>query len=93
MGCLFSAPTFGLGGSSLWHKEEAKNISGNNMKRRSISMKVDFYEVFLSYIIYFLFLYFMTILTLFFPDRFVVSLLPEERIIGSIVQKDSSWKR
>ena len=52
IGCLVSAPTFGLGGSSLLDKEEDINISGKKRKIRSIWMKVDLYEVFISKIIY-----------------------------------------
>ena len=63
IGCLVSAPTFGLGGSRLWEKEEDINLSRKNRKRRSIRIKVDFYEVCLSYIIYCLLFYFKTILT------------------------------
>ena len=33
IGCFVSAPTFGIGGSRLWYKEEAKKISG---KKRDI---------------------------------------------------------
>ena len=36
IGCLVSAPNFGLGGSRLWNKEEEINLSGNKSKRRSI---------------------------------------------------------
>ena len=52
IGCLISAPTFGLGGSRMWEKEEAHKISRNKSKRRSIRSKVGFYEVFLLYVIY-----------------------------------------
>ena len=45
IGCLVSAPTFGIGGSRLREKEEDLKLSGKNMKRRSIWVKVDFYEV------------------------------------------------
>ena len=43
--CLVSAPTFGLGGSRLWEKEEYLKLSVKNRKRRSIQVKVDLYEV------------------------------------------------
>ena len=46
IGCLVSAPTFGLGGSRLWEKEEELKLSGKKRKRRSIRAKVDLYEVF-----------------------------------------------
>ena len=37
----------------MWEEEEeAQSISVKNRKRRSILVKVDFYELFLSYIIY-----------------------------------------
>ena len=66
IGCLVSVPTFGIGGSRLCEKEEEINISGKKRKRRSIRIKVDFYEFCLSYIIYCLLFYFKTILTAFF---------------------------
>ena len=66
IGCLVSAPTFGLGGSRLWEKEEAQEISGDKRKRHSIMMKVYLYEVCIYYIIYCLMFYFMTILKPFF---------------------------
>ena len=67
--CLVSAHIFGLGGSRLWDKEEDIKISGKKRKRRSILIKVDFYEVCLSGIIYCLIFYFMTIPILFFFSR------------------------
>ena len=67
IGCLISAPTFGLEGSRLWDKEGALNLSKKKRKRRSIRVKVDFYEVYLSYLIYCLLFYFKTILTPFPP--------------------------
>ena len=45
IGCLVSAPTFGLGGSRLWEKEEDLKLSGKKRKRCSIWVKVDLYEV------------------------------------------------
>ena len=49
---LVSAPTFGLGGSRLWEKEEEQKLSGKKRKRRSIWVKVDLYEVcFLFYLL------------------------------------------
>ena len=69
IGCLVSAPTFDLGGYRLWDKEEAQKMSGKKRNRRLIRVKVDLYEVFLSYIIYCLLLYIMNIPTpLFLPD-------------------------
>ena len=70
IGCLVSAPTFGLGGSGLWEKEEDLKLSGKKRNRRSIRVKVDLYEVCRSYFIYCLLFYFKTILTPFFlpPD-------------------------
>ena len=38
----------------MWEKERQIKINGNKRKRSSIRTKVDLYEVFLSYIIYFL---------------------------------------
>ena len=69
IGCLISAPNFGLGRSRLWEKEEETNISGKKRKRRSIQIKVDLYEVCLSVIIYGLLFYFTTILTPFPPSQ------------------------
>ena len=63
IGCLVSVPTFGLGGSRLWDKEEDLNLSGKKRKIRSIRIKVDLYEICLYYIIYCLLFYFKTILT------------------------------
>ena len=63
--CLVSAPTFGLGGSRIWEKEEELNLSGKKRKRRSIWLKVDLYEVCQSYFIYCLLFYFKFILTTF----------------------------
>ena len=62
------------------------------MKRYSIWMKVDLYEVFLSYIIHCILFYVMTILTLFFFARFVVSLSLGEMSSESIGQKYLSRK-
>ena len=55
IGCLISDPTFGLGRSRMWKKEGEIKVSVKKRKRRSIRIKVYFYEVFLSYIIYCLF--------------------------------------
>ena len=73
IGCLVSGPTFGLGVWGVWYKKEAIKIREKNSKRRSINIKVCLYEVFLSYFIYFLLFYFVTILTPCFFARFVVS--------------------
>ena len=52
IGCLVSAPIFGLGGSRLWEKEEELKLSGKKRKQRSIRAKVDLYEVcFLFYLL------------------------------------------
>ena len=48
IGCLVSAPTFGLVGSRLWEKEEDTKISGKKGKRLSIRIKFDLYEVCIS---------------------------------------------
>ena len=94
IGCLVSAPTFGLGGSRLWEKEEEIKLSGKKRKRLSIQIKVDFYEVCISYIIYCLLFYFKNILTPFTPPTiFQVSLSLEERSYESIGHKDLSRKR
>jgi len=52
IGCMVSAPTFGLGGQRLWEKEEDQKLSGKKRKRRSIRAKVDLYEV--CFLFYFL---------------------------------------
>ena len=54
VGCLVLDTTFGLGGLRLCEKEEAQETSENNIKIHSIRVKVDLYEVCLSYIIYFI---------------------------------------
>ena len=51
----------------LWKKEEAHEIIRKKRKRRQIRTKVDLYNVCLSYIIYCLIFYIMTILTPLFP--------------------------
>ena len=43
IGCLVSAPIFGLGGLSLWEKEEDTKISEKKSKRRSIRIKFGLY--------------------------------------------------
>ena len=53
-----------------------------------IRIKVDLYEVWISGIIYCLLFYFKTILTPFFPARFMVYLSLEERSSESIGHKD-----
>ena len=96
IGCLVSARTFGLGGSRLWEKEEDIHISGKKRKMHSINIKVDFYEVCLSYIIYCLLIYFMAILLPPPPPppvRFVVFLSLREKSSESIFQKYLSRKR
>ena len=57
IGCLVSDITFGLRISRMWEKGEEIKIRGKKMKIRSIWIKVDLYEVFLSYIIYCLLFY------------------------------------
>ena len=55
IGCLVSAPTFGIGGSRLWEKEEDLKLSRKKWKRLSIRVKVDLYEVcFLFYLLSFI---------------------------------------
>ena len=93
IGCIVSYPIFGIGGLGLWEKEQAQNIIGKNSKRSLIRMKVDLYEVYLSYFIYCLLFYIMTIQKPFFFTRFVAYLTPGEIISGSIGQKNSSRNR
>ena len=47
----------------MWEKEEVIKLSGKKRKRRSIRMKVYLYEFFISYIIYCLLFYYVSILT------------------------------
>ena len=63
-------------------------ISVKKRKRCSIRINLDLYEVCLSYIIYCLLFYFMTIITPFSPTRFVVSLPLGEKSSEIIGQKD-----
>ena len=51
----------------LWEKKKEIKISGKKRKGRSIRIKVDLYEVCLSYIIYCILFYFKTTLTPFPP--------------------------
>ena len=67
IGCLVSDPTFGLGNLRLCYNEESQKISINNRNSHLIRMKIDFYEVFLSYFIYCLIIFLMTVLTPFSP--------------------------
>ena len=76
----------------LDNKEDIK-ISVKKRKIRSIRIKSDLYEVFISGIIYCLLFYFQTILTPFFFDRFLVSLSLGERSSEIIGHKDLSRKR
>ena len=59
IGCLISAPTFGIGGYRMWDKEEAQKIIIVKMNRRSISVKVNLYEICvysISFIVFFIIL-------------------------------------
>ena len=67
-------------------------IIGNKRNMISIWIKFDMYEVFISYIIYCLLFYFMTILITFFPARFMVSLSLMKGISESIGQNYFSRK-
>ena len=51
IGRLVLYPTFGIGGSMLWEKEEAQKISRKKIKTPSIRLKFDLYEVCISYFI------------------------------------------
>ena len=53
IGCLVSDPTFGIGWSRMLGKEEDIKLSGNKRKRRSIRIKVDLYELFLLFIVFY----------------------------------------
>ena len=68
-------------------------LSGKKRKIRLIWIKVDFYVVCLSGIIYCLLFYFKTILTPFLPSIFLVSLSLGERSSESIGHKYLSIKR
>ena len=93
IGCIVSAPNFCVEGLRLWEKGEDIKLSGKKRKIRLIQIKVDFYVVCLSGIIYCLLFYFQTIPTPFFSARFLVSLSLGERSSESIFHKDLSWKR
>ena len=79
IGCIVSAPTFGLGWSNLWEKEEAQKISTKKRKRFSIRIKVFLMRFIYPILFIFFCSFFMTILIPFFPAIFVVSLSIEER--------------
>ena len=57
IGSLISAPTFGIGGSRLWEKEETQRIIGKKSNRCSIRAKVNLYDIHLFYSIYCLLFY------------------------------------
>ena len=69
IGFLASAPKFGLGGLRILEKEESQKRIVNKRKTFSCSVRVFLYEVCLSYIIYCLLFYIMTILTPFHPIK------------------------
>ena len=78
----------------MWDKEEDIKISVKKSKRRSIRIKVDFYEVCLSKIVYCLLFELLTILIpLFCPARFVVYLSLGERSSETFHQEGLSQKR
>ena len=91
IGCLLSAPKFGLGGSRLLEKD--LNTSGKKRKRYPIRLKVDLYEVcaYLFKIIYYCY-YFYT--NTYFPsDIFFASLTLGEMILVNIGQEYLSRRK
>ena len=84
IGCLLSAPTFGLGGSILWEKDP--KISGKKRKRSLILSKVYLYEVCASLFQMIYYYYYFYTNTYFPSARFVESLTLGERSLGSIGQ-------
>ena len=88
IGCLVSAPNFGLGGLMRWDNKEEQNISGNNSKIHSIRVKIYLYWVCLYFIIHCPLFNIMTILIPFPPARFVASLTPGEMSSGIIGHKN-----
>ena len=75
-------------GSRLWEKEEDIKISGNNRKKLSIRIYVDFYEVCPSYIIYCLhFLFYDYTNTLFFTHHICGIYLTREKDFRKYWQK------
>ena len=86
IGCLLSAPTFGLGGAILWDKD--LTIGGKKRKSSSYRSKVDLFEVcaVLFKILYFYFyLYTNTSVT---SSRFVAPLTLGERSLVNIGEED-----
>ena len=54
--CHISNPTFGIGGSRLWEKEEEKHISRKKRKRHLFTVKVYLYEVCVYSILFMIFI-------------------------------------
>ena len=90
IGCLLSAPNFGLGGSRLW--EKYPKISGKKRKRSYIRPKVDLYEVCASLFQILYYYYYLYINTSFPSAVFMASLTIGERSLGSIGQEALSWR-
>ena len=84
IGCLLSAPTFGLGGAILWDKD--LTIGGKKRKSSSIILKVDLYDVCASLFQILYYCYYFYTNTSFPSARFVASLTLGERSLGSIGQ-------
>ena len=53
--CLVSDPTFGIGWSRLWDKDEGRCINLNKRKIHFIRVKIDFYEVCVYSILFLIF--------------------------------------
>ena len=85
IGCIISAPNFGLGGSRLW--EKYPEISGKKRKRSLIRLKVDLYEVCASLFQFFYYYYYFYTNTYFPSARFVAYLTLGERSSGGIGQE------
>ena len=82
IGCLLSAPIFGLWGSRMWEKHP--NISGKKRKSYSIRLKVYLYEVCASLFQIIYYCYYFYTNTYFTSVRFLASLtLGELRFITS----------
>ena len=85
IGCLLSAPTFGLRGLRLYNRDP--NIIVKKRKISLIQLKVDLYEVCASLFQILSYYYYFCTDTSFTSARFVASITLGERSLGSIDQE------
>ena len=88
IGCILSAPNFGLGGLRLWERDP--NIIVKKKKRYLIQLKVDLYEVCASLFRILSYYYYFYTDTSFNSARCVAFITLWERSLGSIGQDNLS---